>query len=62
MIFSRKNAGKWVASKGEKIVATGVKLDTLMKKIASRKDKDSIRFDLVPKHTYFAGVSGNSIR
>jgi len=57
MIFSRKNAGKWVASKGEKVVATSKKLDVLVKKIDARKDKKSIRFDKVPQHLNFVGFS-----
>lgn len=48
MIFSKKNAGKWVASKGQRVVATNVKLPDLMKKIETRKDKAEIRFDKVP--------------
>lgn len=58
MIFSRKNAGKWVASKDGKVVAAGAKLNTLMSKIASREDRAQIRFDRIPKQPYFAGVSG----
>jgi hypothetical protein len=55
MIFSKKNAGKWVASKGDRIIATGPKLRPLMKKIERRTDKTDIRFDLVPRNSYFAG-------
>ena len=62
MIFSKKNAGKWVASKGEKVVATSTALKTLVKKVEARKDKASIRYDLVPPHSFFAGTSGISIR
>ena len=58
MIFSRKNAGKWIASKDGRVVATGVKLNTLMCKIESREDRAQIRFDHVPKQLYFAGASG----
>jgi phosphoserine phosphatase len=55
MIFSRKHAGKWVASKGDKVVAVTASLQTLLKKIERRKDKDTIRFDLVPPNEFFAG-------
>ena len=55
MIFSKKNAGKWVASKGEKVVATSKSLPTLMKKVNGREDKAAIRYDRVPQHPYFAG-------
>ncbi len=61
MIFSKKNAGKWVASKGDKVIATGKKLPALMKKIESRTDKNEIGFDLVPPQQYFAGFCGVSI-
>jgi hypothetical protein len=62
MIFSKKHAGKWVASNGEKVVATSRVLKTLVKEIETRKDKDAIRFDLVPPHTFFAGTCGISVR
>jgi hypothetical protein len=55
MIFSRKNAGKWVASKGERVVAASKKLPDLVKKIEQRKDKAEIRYDLVPRSPFFAG-------
>jgi len=55
MIFSRKNAGKWVARKGDKVVAAADNLETLVKKVEARKDHASIRFDLVPPQQYFAG-------
>lgn len=58
MIFSKKNAGKWVASRGDKVVATSPKLADLVKKVEKRKDKASIRFDLVPRTQYFAGGCG----
>jgi hypothetical protein len=58
MIYSRQNAGKWVASKGGRVVAAAVKLDVLMRKVNSRKDRSRIRFDRVPKQPYFAGASG----
>lgn len=56
MIFTRKNAGKWVASKGERVVATSHDLRTLMKRVAARKDKAAIRYDLVPPHNYLVSV------
>ena len=62
MIFSKQNAGKWVASNGEKVVATGKKLAPLMKKVKSRKDSNALRFALVPKNQYFAGSCGILIR
>ena len=48
MIFSKENAGKWVASKGGEIVATDKDLEALMQKIEARKDASEIVYDLVP--------------
>lgn len=62
MIFSKKNAGKWVASKNGKVIAASKKLSALMKKMEARKDKDSIGFDLVPSQQFFAGHRGISVR
>lgn len=62
MIFSRKNAGKWVASKDGKVIATATKLPRLMKKVEGRKDRDAIGFDLVPTQQYFAGHRGVPVR
>ena len=62
MVFSKKNAGKWVASKGEKVIATSKNLPTLMKKVEARKDKAEIRYDRVPRHPYFVGTCGVRIR
>ncbi len=55
IIFSHKNAGKWVASKNGKVVASDPKLDTVMSKIKTRKDRKDIWFALVPKQAHFAG-------
>ena len=62
MVFTKKNAGKWVASKGNTVVATSKNLSTLVKKIDARTDKKAIRFDLVPPHSHFAGYCGISVR
>ena len=62
MIFSRKNAGKWVASKGERVVATSRNLPALVKKVEARKDRAEIRYDRVPRHQTFAGSRGVRIR
>ena len=55
MIFSRKNAGKWVASKNGKVVESATKLETLLKKVEKRNDRKSIWFDKVPKNLNIAG-------
>lgn len=57
MIFSRKNAGKWVASKDGKAVAASAKLATLIKRVEKRDDYRSMQFDLVPRQSYFAGCA-----
>lgn len=62
MIFSKENAGKWVASNNGKVVATGKQLPALMKKIDKRKDKNTITFDLVPPYQNFSGMHGIHIR
>ncbi|PIR53513.1 hypothetical protein COU76_00510 [Candidatus Peregrinibacteria bacterium CG10_big_fil_rev_8_21_14_0_10_49_10] len=55
MIFSRKNAGKWVASKNGRAVETARKLETLLKKVTKREDQSSLRFDKIPPKA-FAGT------
>lgn len=54
MIFSRKNAGKWVASKSGKMLAADTRLSNVLKKVKGHK-KDDIRLDLVPRTPYLAG-------
>lgn len=48
MKFERKHAGKWVAIKNEKVVASDLTLTKLTKKIGEKKSKN-YRFTLVPK-------------
>lgn len=55
MIFSSKNAGKWVASKKGKVVDSSKKLETLLKRVEKRADRASIWFDRVPNRLNFAG-------
>ena len=54
MIFSKKNAGKWVASKKGKVLVADMQLSTVLKKVRSHKRED-IRLDLIPKTEYIAG-------
>ena len=49
MHYKQQHAGKWVAVKQNKVIATSKEFAPLQKKIASRKDAASIRFSLVPK-------------
>lgn len=58
MIFSRKNAGKWVASKDSKVIAASVSLKGLWKKMGKRPDKDAIRYDKVPSGSFVGGCYG----
>jgi len=55
MIFSRKNAGKWVASKKGRVVDTARKLETLLRRIEKRPDRKEIRFDKAPPTSLLAG-------
>lgn len=54
MIFSKKNAGKWVASKNGKVLAADVQLSMVLTKI-EKEDPKSIVLDLVPPTPYLAG-------
>ena len=47
--FDSKYAGQWVAVKNAKVVASGLTLTKLTKKVASRKDASGMRFTLIPK-------------
>lgn len=58
MIFSRKNAGKWVASKNGKVVDSSKKLETLLKKVEKRSDRRSIWFDKVPPAPFIGASYG----
>jgi hypothetical protein len=56
MIFSKQNAGKWVASKNGTVIAADHRLSTVLRKV-KRHRKEDIRLDLVPKTPYLAGLS-----
>ncbi len=56
MIFSKKNAGKWVASKAGKVVDSSKKLETLLKRVEGREDKKQIWFDRVPSRPFVGGT------
>ncbi len=49
MKFTKEHAGKWVATKGENVIATDSGFQNLFKKMRTRKDRDQIAYDLVPK-------------
>ena len=48
MKIEKKYAGKWVAIKSSQIVESDKTLTKLTKKVESRKDKQSLRFTLIP--------------
>src|SRR5204863_6533695 len=48
MIYSKKNAGKWVASKDGKILATDTSLTAVLRKV-KRYRKDDVLLDRVPR-------------
>ena len=54
MIFSKKNAGKWVASKKGKIIATDVTLENILQKVKKYK-KEDLLLNFVPKTPFFVG-------
>jgi hypothetical protein len=49
MRYKQQHAGKWVAVKKDKVIATDKSFAPLKKKVAARKDAGSIRFSLVPR-------------
>ena len=55
MIYNKKNAGKWVASKKGKVVATDPKLATVLQKVKKYK-KEDIRLHLVPPTPFIIGA------
>jgi hypothetical protein len=58
MIFSRKNAGKWVASKNEKVIDSSKSLPALLKRVEKRKDKKELWFDKVPPSAFVGNTNG----
>lgn len=58
MIFSKKNAGKWVASKKGKTVESARKLDTLLKRVEKREDRKELWFDKVPPKAFVGSTYG----
>lgn len=58
MLFGIKHAGKWVATKGERIVDSSRSLKILMRRTDKRGDRSGVRYSLVPKDC----LAGRSIR
>ncbi len=48
MKYSAQYAGKWVAAKDNKILASGMTLRTVKEKV-KREDPEEVRFVLIPK-------------
>ncbi len=48
MRYEKKFAGKWVAVKKSKVIASSKSFSSLQKKISTRRDVESIRFSLIP--------------
>lgn len=55
MKFLKKFAGKWVATKGEKVIAASDKLTDIVQKVNKRADRQEVKFDLIPPTEFFAG-------
>ncbi|MCF7844824.1 MAG: DUF5678 domain-containing protein [Kiritimatiellales bacterium] len=49
MHFKEEHAGKWVATKNDRVIDSGKTLESLRKKISNRKDTNEMRFALIPK-------------
>lgn len=54
MKFQLKHQGKWVAAKGDKIIADAKSLNKLMREVEKTEDPKNLKFSLVPKG-YIAG-------
>lgn len=49
MKFEAKHQGKWVAAKGDKIIANASTLNKLMQKVKKEEDSKNLKYSLVPK-------------
>lgn len=49
MKFGKEHAGKWVASKNEKILGYATTFAQLKLKMKKRKDSKNLEYSLVPK-------------
>ena len=54
MLFSRKNAGLWVASKKGKLVESAKELKTLLRKVEKGEDRKDLWFTRVPENLNYA--------
>lgn len=49
MKFEKKHSGQWVATKGQKVVASEKSLNKVMTEVKKKDKSDNIRYTLVPK-------------
>ena len=49
MKFKVEHQGKWVAAKGEEIIADADSLKKLIKKVSKNTGSQNLKFSLVPK-------------
>jgi hypothetical protein len=49
MKYEKKHAGKWIAAKKDKVIASDTTLNKLMKKVEKTERKEEIKFALIPK-------------
>lgn len=54
MKYTKAQAGKWVASKDDKVIASDKTFAKLILKVKKRKDSKTLMYSLVPKG-YIAG-------
>ncbi|MBU0767154.1 hypothetical protein KKF55_05260 [Patescibacteria group bacterium] len=58
MHFKKEHAGKWVATKNDRVIDSGRTLKSLRNKIDKRKDNKDIRFALIPKRCIAGCIHG----
>ena len=59
MEFSKEQAGKWVAIKGQKVIDSGRSLKALMGRMRKQKKQSDVRYSLVPKGCIAGITHGN---
>jgi len=58
MEFRQEHAGKWVATRKQKVVDSAKSLQSLVKRVEKRKDRSEVRFARVPKQCIAGSVYG----
>ena len=49
MKFEKEHLGKWVATKGQTIIASGKNLKKLISEVSKKDESENISYTLVPK-------------